>query len=180
MDPWPISSPPQSNTQLPWEFTVSERAVRQTLAICICSSDSVSVAHHPPTLERGHGQGASSCWRRGPRGVRMNRYFYPPLDISLYSVEWRTCAVNWPSDRHALYTRSWLIRSHWFGSPIMWPWYYLQRQIKARAKFSPLAASERFTLRRRRGVGVLKPHPNTYFMKWAMKRLGGKGGKAMR
>ena len=34
------------------------------------SSDGVSAAHHPPTLVRGRGRGASSCWRRGPRGVR--------------------------------------------------------------------------------------------------------------
>ena len=53
-----------------WEFTVSERAVRQTSATRLCSSDGVSAAHYPPTLELGRGWDASSCWRRGPRGVR--------------------------------------------------------------------------------------------------------------
>ena len=60
------------------------------------------------------------------------------------------------SDRHAPDTWSRLIRSHWFGSPITRLWFYLQRLI---SEISPLATSERFTLRRRRRIGVLKPHP---------------------
>ena len=55
----------------------------------------------------------------------------------LYLVEWRTRVVNWPSDQHAPDMWSWLIRSHWFGSPIIQPWYYLQRRIRAGAKFHP-------------------------------------------
>ena len=41
-----------------------------TSATRLCSCDGVSTAHHPPTLERSCGRGASSCWRRGLRGVR--------------------------------------------------------------------------------------------------------------
>ena len=37
---------------LRWEFTISKRAVRQTWATRLHSSDGVSAAHHPPTLER--------------------------------------------------------------------------------------------------------------------------------
>ena len=55
--------------RLRWECTVSETAVRQTSATRLCSSDSVSVVHHPPTLEWGRGRGGSSCWRQGLRGV---------------------------------------------------------------------------------------------------------------
>ena len=46
-------------------------------------------------------------------------------DISLYKVEWRTPVVNWPSDRHTPDTRSWLIRSHCFSSPMIQPWCYI-------------------------------------------------------
>ena len=38
-----------------WEFTVSERALRQTSATRLRSYDSVSAAHHRPILEQGHG-----------------------------------------------------------------------------------------------------------------------------
>ena len=42
--------------RLCWEFTVSERAVRQTSATRLCSSDGVSATHHPPTLEQPSGE----------------------------------------------------------------------------------------------------------------------------
>ena len=51
-----------------------------------------------------------------------------------------------------------VICSHWFGSPVIRPWYYPQRQ--GLSEISPLAASERLTLRQRQGIGAIKPHPN--------------------
>ena len=53
--------------RLHWEFTVSERAVRQTLATRLCSSDGVSIAHHPLTHKRGCRRGASSSWWWGTK-----------------------------------------------------------------------------------------------------------------
>ena len=58
-------------------------------------------------------------------------------DISLYLVEWRICAIIRLYDQYVL-DSSRLIRSHWFGSPVIRPWYYLQRRINAGAKFHPL------------------------------------------
>ena len=91
--------------RLHWEFTVSERAVRQTWATHLRSFDGVSVAHNPLTLERGHERGtsrrpernsgwlgAAACLNRF-RGFSesilnwekklMNQCFYPPLRQSL-------------------------------------------------------------------------------------------------
>ena len=59
-------------------------------------------------------------------------------NISLYLVEWGTCVVIRLSDRHIPAMHSQVIHSHWFGSPIMHLWYYLQRRNSARAKFHPL------------------------------------------
>ena len=73
-------------------------------------------------------------------------------DISLYLVEWRTCVVIRMSDRHPLASHLWIIRSHWDGSPIMQPWYYLQRWISAGVKFPP---SLHLKLSHRGGCGEL-------------------------
>ena len=59
-------------------------------------------------------------------------------DISLYLVEWGTCADIRLSGRHGLDMRSWLIHSYGFSSPIVIRlWYYLLRRISIRAKFHP-------------------------------------------
>ena len=86
--------------------------------------------------------------------------------IYLYLVEWRTCAVIRLQDRHALTPRLRIIRSHWDGSPIMQPWYYLQRWISAGAKFHP---SLHLKLSYRGGCGELAQDPCTQAALW--KRL---------
>ena len=62
-------------------------------------------------------------------------------------------------DRHAPVSRSLLIHSHWFSSPIIRPWYYLQRRISL-SEISSLAVSETFTQRWRQRVGAGSLHAN--------------------
>ena len=87
-------------------------------------------------------------------------------DISLYLVEWRTCAVIRLHDRHAPATHLWITCSHWDGSPIMRPWYYLQRRISAGAKFP---SSPHLKLSHRGGCGELAQDPCMQTAAW--KRL---------
>ena len=84
-------------------------------------------------------------------------------DISLYLIEWRTCVDIRLSGRHALDTCSRLIRSHWFGSPILHLWYYLQRLISAGAKFHPSPPPR---LSHRGGCGVLAQDPRMQMAAW--------------
>ena len=80
-----------------WEFTVSERAVRQTSATHLRSSNAVSAAHHPRARSQARDSGwsgATAClnrfrgfyesilnWEKIYCNALMNRYFYPPLVI---------------------------------------------------------------------------------------------------
>ena len=82
--------------------------------------------------------------------------------ISLYLVEWRTCAVIRLHDRHALAPHL-RFHSHWDGSPIMWPWYYLQRLINARVKFPP---SLHLKLSHRERFGELVQDPRMQTAMW--------------
>ena len=87
-------------------------------------------------------------------------------NISLYLVGWRTCAVIRLHDRHAPTLRLRIIRSHRDGSPIMWPWYYLQRRISTGAKFP---TSPHLKLSHRGGCGELAQDPRMQMAVW--KRL---------
>ena len=75
--------------RLRWEFTISERAGCQTSATHLHSSDGVSAAHHPLTLERGRRQGTSSCCRWGPRGpARDSGWSGACLPESIQRIFW--------------------------------------------------------------------------------------------
>ena len=56
-----------------------------------------------------------------------------------------------------------IIRSHWDGSPIMRPWYYLQRRINSGAKFP---ASPHLKLSHRGGCGELPQDPRVQIAVW--------------
>ena len=57
-------------------------------------------------------------------------------------------------------TDTWLICSHWFGSPIMQLVILPQEVDEHRSEISPLAASETFTQRRMRRIAEGSPHAN--------------------
>ena len=67
------------------------------------------------------------------------------------------------SDRHGLAQRLRIIRSHWDGSPIMQPWYYLQKRISDGAKYPP---SPHLKLSHKGGCGELVQDPRIQTAVW--------------
>ena len=121
----------------------------------MCSNHSTTCAHRPIFLLPLHFVAPHYLNHTPKPQTWISQVVQPAceaLNVNTYHIDWHA---------PALHLR--IIRSHWDGSPIMRPWYYLQRWISAGAKFPP---SPHLKLSHIGGCGELAQDPHMQMAVW--------------